>query len=167
MQEPLAGLLDFLEGCVTVQKGKTTTLNHFILTEFMRWRTNNPQASLNGLREEEKLRLQQQALGLLTDSHPGYMDPLLEIYQLSTLKRPLLLEHVAFLHDCRCFKEVRGSCHQSIEDDWHFHNMLQYDDIRKRKWLLVVETYMAQACYGKCDLFNYGQIITLTYNLKI
>ncbi|XP_048030390.1 exonuclease mut-7 homolog [Megalobrama amblycephala] len=106
MQEPLAGLLDFLEGCVTVQKGKTTTLNHFILTEFMHWRTNNPQASLNGLREEEKLRLQQQALGLLTDSHPGYMDPLLEIYQLSTLKRPLLLEHVAFLHDCRCFKEA-------------------------------------------------------------
>ncbi|XP_058644996.1 exonuclease mut-7 homolog isoform X3 [Onychostoma macrolepis] len=106
MQEPLAGLLDFLQGCLTVQKGKSTTLHQIILTEFMRWRTNNPQASLNGLREEERLRLQKKALGLLTDSHPGYMDPLLEIYQLSSLKRPLLLEHVDFLQDCCCFKEA-------------------------------------------------------------
>uniref|UniRef100_A0A8C1L352 Exonuclease 3'-5' domain containing 3 n=1 Tax=Cyprinus carpio TaxID=7962 RepID=A0A8C1L352_CYPCA len=106
MQEPLAGLLDVLEGCLTVQKGKSTILNQFILTEFMRWRTNNPQASLNGLREEGRLRLQQKALGLLTDSHPRYMDPLLEIYQLSSLKRPVLLEHVDFLHDCCCFKEA-------------------------------------------------------------
>ncbi|XP_052464772.1 exonuclease mut-7 homolog [Carassius gibelio] len=106
MQEPLAGLLDFLEGCLTVQKGKSTVLNQFILTEFMRWRTNNAQASLNVLREEERLRLQKKALGLLTDSHPGYMDPLLEIYQLSSLKTPLLLEHVDFLQDCCCFKEA-------------------------------------------------------------
>uniref|UniRef100_A0A671MKG0 Exonuclease mut-7 homolog n=1 Tax=Sinocyclocheilus anshuiensis TaxID=1608454 RepID=A0A671MKG0_9TELE len=106
MQEPLAGLLGFLQGWLTVQKGKSSMLHQFILTEFMRWRTSNPQASLNGLREEERLRLQKKALGLLTDSHPGYMDPLLEIYQLSSLKRPLLLEHVDFLHDCCCFKEA-------------------------------------------------------------
>ncbi|XP_059400663.1 exonuclease mut-7 homolog [Carassius carassius] len=106
MQEPLAGLLDFLEGCLTVQKGKSTVLNQFILTEFMRWRTNNAQASLDVLREEERLRLQKRALSLLTDSHPGYMDALLEIYQLSSLKTPLLLEHVDFLHDCCCFKEA-------------------------------------------------------------
>ncbi len=112
MHEPLAGLLNFLQGCRTVQKGKSNTLNQIILTEFMRWRTNNPQARLNGLREEERLSLQKKALGLLTDSHPGYMDPLLEIYQLSSLRRPLLLEHVDFLQDCCCFKEVRGSRHQ-------------------------------------------------------
>ncbi|KAI2659986.1 hypothetical protein H4Q32_022569 [Labeo rohita] len=106
MQEPFAGLLDFLDGCLTFQKGKSSTLHQFILTEFMRWRSNNPQASLNGLREEERLRLQRKALGLLTDSHPGYMDPLLDIYQLSSLKRPLLIQHVDFLHDCCCFKEA-------------------------------------------------------------
>ncbi|KAL1266933.1 hypothetical protein QQF64_002608 [Cirrhinus molitorella] len=106
MQEPFAGLLDLLEGCFTVQKGKSSNLHQFILNEFMRWRSNNPQACLNGLREEETLRLQRKALGLLTDSHPGYMDPLLEIYQLSSLKRPLLLQHVDFLHDCCCFKEA-------------------------------------------------------------
>ncbi|XP_073689028.1 exonuclease mut-7 homolog, partial [Garra rufa] len=105
MQEPFAGLLDLLEGCLTVQKGKSNIFHQLILTEFMRWKSNNPQACLNGLREEGRLRLQRKALGLLTDSHPGYMDPLLEIYQLSSLKRPLLLQHVDFLHDCCCFKE--------------------------------------------------------------
>lgn len=108
MHEPLSGLLDLLEGCSTVQKGKTTTPNQFILSEFMRWRTSNPQASLNVLKEEERLRLQQRALGLLTDSHPGYMDPLLEVYQLSSLRKPLLLAHVFFLQDLCCFKEVWG-----------------------------------------------------------
>lgn len=108
MQEPSSGLLDLLEGCATVQKGKTTSPSQFILSEFMRWRTSNPQASLNVLREEERLRLQQRALGLLTDSHPGFMDPLLEVYQLSSLSKPLLLAHVFFLQDLRCFKEVWG-----------------------------------------------------------
>ncbi|KAG1971128.1 exonuclease mut-7 [Pimephales promelas] len=106
MQEPMSGLLDLLEGCVSVQKGKTTSPNQLILSEFMRWRTCNPQASLNVLTEEERLRVQQQALSLLTDSHPGLMDPLLELYQLSSLKKPLLLEHVYLLQDLRCFKEA-------------------------------------------------------------
>ncbi|KAK7120216.1 hypothetical protein R3I94_020278 [Phoxinus phoxinus] len=106
MQDPLSGLLDLLEGCVPVQKGKTTSPSQFILSEFMRWRTSNPQASLDVLREAERLRLQQQALRLLTDSHPGFMDPLLEVYQLRSLRRPLLLEHVLLLQDLRCFKEA-------------------------------------------------------------
>ncbi|XP_051541724.1 exonuclease mut-7 homolog isoform X2 [Myxocyprinus asiaticus] len=107
MQEPLTGLLDLLEGCVTIQKVKSTSLSQFILTEFMRWKTNNPKAILKGLSEKEKLRLQQRALELLTDTQSGYMDPLLEVYQLSSLEKPLLLKHVTFLQDCCCcYKEA-------------------------------------------------------------
>nr|XP_003199355.2 exonuclease mut-7 homolog [Danio rerio]XP_021334948.1 exonuclease mut-7 homolog [Danio rerio] len=106
MQEPLSGLLDILEGCVTVQKPKPSTLSQLILSEFMRWRSNNPQAALDMLDEEERLCLQRRALGLLTDSQPGFMEPLLEVYQLKTLKRPLLLEHADNLHCCCCFKEA-------------------------------------------------------------
>ncbi|XP_051971428.1 exonuclease mut-7 homolog isoform X1 [Xyrauchen texanus] len=106
MQEPLTRLLDLLEDCVTIQKVKSSSLSQFILTEFMRWKTNNPKASLKGLNEEERLRLQQRALELITDSQPGYMDPLLEVYQLRSLERPLLLEHVTFLQDCCCYKEA-------------------------------------------------------------
>nr|XP_055064901.1 exonuclease mut-7 homolog [Misgurnus anguillicaudatus]XP_055064902.1 exonuclease mut-7 homolog [Misgurnus anguillicaudatus]XP_055064903.1 exonuclease mut-7 homolog [Misgurnus anguillicaudatus] len=107
MKEPLARLLDLLEVCLTTpQKSKSSTLFQFILAEFMRWRTNNPKASLKSLKDEERLSLQQQALGLLTDSQPGYMDPLLAIYQLSSLEKPLLINHVSFLQDCCCFKEA-------------------------------------------------------------
>lgn len=106
MQEPLSGLLDILEGCVTVQKPKPSTLSQLILSEFMRWRSNNPQVALDMLDEEERLCLQRRALGLLTDSQPGFMEPLLEVYQLKTLKRPLLLEHMDNLHCCCCFKEA-------------------------------------------------------------
>ncbi|XP_051971431.1 exonuclease mut-7 homolog isoform X2 [Xyrauchen texanus] len=105
-EEPLTRLLDLLEDCVTIQKVKSSSLSQFILTEFMRWKTNNPKASLKGLNEEERLRLQQRALELITDSQPGYMDPLLEVYQLRSLERPLLLEHVTFLQDCCCYKEA-------------------------------------------------------------
>ncbi|XP_056323123.1 exonuclease mut-7 homolog [Danio aesculapii] len=106
MQQPLSGLLDILEGCVTIQKPKSSTLSQLILSEFMRWRSNNTQVGLDILDEEERLRLQRRALGLLTDSQPGFMEPLLEVYQLKTLKRPLLLEHVDTLHCCCCFKEA-------------------------------------------------------------
>ncbi|XP_056593300.1 exonuclease mut-7 homolog [Triplophysa dalaica] len=105
MTVPLAGLLDVLENCFTTQKNKSTNLHQFILAEFTRWKTN-PKASLKGLGDEDRLSLQQRALGLLTDSQPGYMDPLLTIYQLSSLEKPLLVEHVSFLHGCCCYKEA-------------------------------------------------------------
>lgn len=137
MKEPLADLLDVLQICFTTQTNKPINLLQFILEEFMRLKTNNPKASLKNLGEEEKLRLQRQALGLLTDSQPKYMDPLLTIYQLNSLEKPLLIEHVSFLHDCSYYKEVRGviiSYYKRIYS-FGFDNM-----IVDHCFILVIET---------------------------
>ncbi|XP_034168728.2 exonuclease mut-7 homolog [Pangasianodon hypophthalmus] len=96
-----------LDGCPGVQKSRSTTLGQFLLTEFVRWRRGQARVSVKELKdEEEKRNLQLQALELITASQPGYMDLLLEIYELKNLEKNLLLEHVAFLQNSCCFREA-------------------------------------------------------------
>ncbi|XP_076875200.1 exonuclease mut-7 homolog isoform X2 [Brachyhypopomus gauderio] len=106
LREPLDGLLALLESCPGIQKGKSTTLGQFVLTEFVHWRRSSPRASLEGLTKEDRLRLQLRALGLITATQPGYMEPLLDIYELGMLDTRLLLEHIAYLQDCCAYREV-------------------------------------------------------------
>lgn len=112
--EPLAGLLEVLEGCPGSQKGKSSTLGQFILGEFLRWRPQKPQASLIRVPAELVPGLQRQALGLICDSRPGYMEPLLEIYQLGSLERGVLLKHVGYLWDCCSYREVREGREEGV-----------------------------------------------------
>ncbi|KAK1800638.1 hypothetical protein P4O66_005842, partial [Electrophorus voltai] len=106
LREPLAGLLTLLEGCPGIQKGKSTTLGQFVLTEFVRWRRGTSRASLKGLAGEERRRLQLQALGLIRATQPGYMEPLLDIFELETLETSLLLEHISYLQNSCAYKEA-------------------------------------------------------------
>uniref|UniRef100_A0A4W4FBT1 3'-5' exonuclease domain-containing protein n=1 Tax=Electrophorus electricus TaxID=8005 RepID=A0A4W4FBT1_ELEEL len=106
LREPLAGLLTLLEGCPGIQKGKSTTLGQFVLTEFVRWRRGTSRASLKGLAGEERRRLQLQALGLIKATQPGYMEPLLDIFELETLETSLLLEHISYLQNSCAYKEA-------------------------------------------------------------
>ncbi|XP_062870052.1 exonuclease mut-7 homolog [Trichomycterus rosablanca] len=106
LQEPLSGLLSILEGCPGIQKGRSTTLGQIILTEFVIWRRSHPRVSLKVLEEQKKLDLRLQALSLLTSSQPGYLEPLLEIYELEKLEQSLLLEHVVYLQKSSCYREA-------------------------------------------------------------
>lgn len=106
-RSPLAGLLTLLDGCPGVQKSRSTTLGQILLTEFVRWRRGRARVSVKELEdEEEKRNLQLQALELITASPQACMDLLLEIYELKSLEKSLLLEHVAFLQISRCFREA-------------------------------------------------------------
>ncbi|XP_060764960.1 exonuclease mut-7 homolog isoform X2 [Neoarius graeffei] len=110
-RSPLAGLLTLLDGCPGVQKSRSTSLGQFLLTEFVRWRRGRVQVSLKELEdEEEKRNLQLRALELITTSQPGYMDLLLEIYELKNLEKNLLLEHVTLLQNSHCFREAALLC---------------------------------------------------------
>ncbi|KAL7847877.1 hypothetical protein AOLI_G00225950 [Acnodon oligacanthus] len=106
LQDPLVGLLTMLENCPGIQKGKSSTLGQFILAEFVRWRRSHPWVTLKGLTEEEKQRLQLSALSLIVASQPGYMDPLLDIYELGTLETSHLLEHVTYLQNIGGYREA-------------------------------------------------------------
>ncbi|XP_072515421.1 exonuclease mut-7 homolog [Salminus brasiliensis] len=106
LQEPLTGLLTILEGCPGIQKGKSSTLGQLILAEFVRWRRSHPLVSVKSLEKEEKLKLQLRALNLITASQPGYIDTLLEVYELGTLETSRLLEHVAYLQNSCCYREA-------------------------------------------------------------
>lgn len=106
-RSPLAGLLTLLDGCLGVQKSKSTTLGQFLLTEFVRWRRSQARGGTKEPEdEEEKRNLQLHALELITASPPGYIDFLLEIYEVESLEKNLLLERIAFLQNRRCFREV-------------------------------------------------------------
>ncbi|XP_030625113.1 exonuclease mut-7 homolog [Chanos chanos] len=106
LDEPLAGLLGLLEGCPGIQKGKSSTLGQFVLAEFVRWSQNHPEARLKGLQTEQALSLQQRALGLISDAQPSYMEPLIDMFQLGSMERGLLLKHVHYLQDCCFYKEA-------------------------------------------------------------
>ncbi|KAI4886029.1 hypothetical protein NFI96_024196, partial [Prochilodus magdalenae] len=106
LQDPLVGLLTMLESCPGIQKGRSSTLGQFIVTEFVRWRRSHPWVSLQGLKDDERLRLQLRALSLITASQSGYMDPLLDIYELSTLESSHLLDHVTYLQNCCYYREA-------------------------------------------------------------
>ncbi|MBN3299528.1 MUT7 Exonuclease, partial [Amia calva] len=104
--DPLWGLLTILESCPGTQKGKGSSLGHCVLIEFQRWRESNPQASLQGESVARVRRLQVQALGLLNETQPSFIDPFLDIFQLHTLDRDLLLGHVEYLLTCGSYKEA-------------------------------------------------------------
>ncbi|XP_028827073.1 exonuclease mut-7 homolog isoform X2 [Denticeps clupeoides] len=106
MQEPLVGLLALLGSSPGPQKGRSSTLGHFLLTEFVRWMRGNPQASLKNVAADRAAGLQRWALGLISDSQPGYVDALLDIYQLGSLDRELLVKHVHYMQDCCSYKEA-------------------------------------------------------------
>ncbi|KAI5620093.1 exonuclease mut-7-like, partial [Silurus asotus] len=104
---PLSGLLMLLESCPGIQKSRSPTLAQFLLTEFVRWRRGLVGVSIKELKDkEEKRNLQIRALELITASQPGCMDLLLEIYELESLEKNLLLEHVAYLQSRCWFREV-------------------------------------------------------------
>ncbi|KAJ8401956.1 hypothetical protein AAFF_G00375370 [Aldrovandia affinis] len=105
-QDPLGGLLHVLEGCPGTLKGKTTTLGHCVLMEFVRWRQSHPQVSLEGEPLERVHGLQLRALSLLSESQPSYTDPLLDIYQLHSLDQGILLDHVHKILALGCYKDA-------------------------------------------------------------
>ncbi|XP_046901753.1 exonuclease mut-7 homolog isoform X1 [Hypomesus transpacificus] len=116
LAEPLAGLLELLEGCPGKQKGRASTLGHCILQEFERWRRPHPQVqsstdvcsqvSLQAVPEGQAVGLQLRALGLLTDAQPSYMEPLLDLYQLGSLDPALLRQHISRLLALCCYREA-------------------------------------------------------------
>ncbi|KAJ8260556.1 hypothetical protein COCON_G00162790 [Conger conger] len=106
-QDPLCCLLCVLEGCPGRLKGKATSLGHCVLAEFVRWRQNHPQVSLQGRPPEGLHSLQLRALGLLSEAqHAATLSSLLELYQLCSLDPALLLGHVQSLLATGCFKEA-------------------------------------------------------------
>lgn len=133
LSEPLEALLTILENCPGKQKGRSQTLGHRVLIEFQTWFEANPQVgkgavsglllcstmyicqlsplppkqvNLSSLSEQEKVVLQQRALALLTDTHPSFVDSLINIYELSSLDTAILQEHIVWLYNIKCYKEV-------------------------------------------------------------
>ncbi|XP_076140013.1 exonuclease mut-7 homolog [Alosa pseudoharengus] len=106
LDEPLVGLLEVLEGCPGPQKGKSSTLGQFVMGEFLRWRPGRPRTSLEGLAAELVPRLQRRALGLACEGQAACLEPLLDIYQLASLDRTELVEHVGRLWDRCAYREA-------------------------------------------------------------
>ncbi|KAM6984825.1 exonuclease mut-7 homolog [Aplochiton taeniatus] len=106
LAEPLEGLMSLLEGCPGKQKGKTSTLGHNVLLEFVQWRKAHPQVTLEALPDHQILALQRRALGLLTDAQLPFMDPLLDIYRLGSVEPSVLRLHVIRLQALNCYREA-------------------------------------------------------------
>lgn len=106
MPHPLAGLLALLEACPDVQKGRSPTLGQVILAEFVRWRRGCPELGPTELGAELTEELQRRALGLISDRQPSYMERLIDLFQLRSLPRGVVLEHVQHLQDSCCYKEA-------------------------------------------------------------
>ncbi|XP_034565223.1 exonuclease mut-7 homolog [Notolabrus celidotus] len=106
LSEPLEALLTILEGCPGKQKGRSHTLGHHILMEFQTWIKEHPQVTLSSLPEQQRLPLKRRALSLLTDSHPSYVDGLLNTYQLNSLDPATLRLHIIRLQALNCYKEA-------------------------------------------------------------
>ncbi|XP_028273012.1 exonuclease mut-7 homolog isoform X2 [Parambassis ranga] len=110
LSEPLEALLTILENCPGKQKGRSQTLGHRVLIEFQTWFEANPQVNLSSLSEQEAAVLQQRALALLTDTHPSFVDSLINIYELSSLDTAILQGHIVWLHSIKCYKEAAALC---------------------------------------------------------
>ncbi|XP_059214379.1 exonuclease mut-7 homolog [Centropristis striata] len=106
LSEPLEALLTILEGCPGKQKGRSQTLSQHILMEFQTWMKEHPQVTLRSLSEQQAMTLQQRALSLLTETHPSFVDGLINIYQLSSLDPAILRLHIIMLHNLHCYKEA-------------------------------------------------------------
>ncbi|KAM9338414.1 exonuclease mut-7 homolog [Symphorus nematophorus] len=106
LSEPLEALLTILESCPGKQKGRSHTLGHHILMEFLTWMKEHPQVTLSSLSEQQALALQQRALSLLTDAQPSFIDSLISIYQLNSLDQAILRLHIVRLQALNCYKEA-------------------------------------------------------------
>lgn len=104
LDNPLAGLLDMLEGSRGWQ-GKDPSLEAWVTCELQRWlqaqpRPGQAQCSL-GLKE-----LQARAVRVLAESPPSLAGPLVSIFQLQDADRSPLLAYVRQLHQEGKFKEA-------------------------------------------------------------
>ncbi|XP_040054288.2 exonuclease mut-7 homolog isoform X2 [Gasterosteus aculeatus] len=106
LSEPLEGLLTILEGCPGKQKGRSHTLTHHILMEFLTWGKEHPQVTLSSLLQQQALELQQRALSLIRDTQANFVDNLINIYQLNSLDPAILLFSIMKLHALHCYKEA-------------------------------------------------------------
>ncbi|KAL6097047.1 exd3 [Pungitius sinensis] len=106
LSEPLEALLTILEGCPGKPKGRSHTLGHHILMEFLTWVKEHPQVTLSSLLEQQALELQQRALSLIRDTQANFADNLINIYQLNSMDRAILLLNIMKLHSLHCYKEA-------------------------------------------------------------
>ncbi|XP_064027167.1 exonuclease mut-7 homolog isoform X2 [Pogoniulus pusillus] len=95
LPEPLAGLVDMLEGS-SDWKGRGHSLGYYLSTELELWLKEHPAVQQSG---SELKKLQARVLRLLAQCPANLLDPLISIYQLHTAERNCLLEHVR--HLCR------------------------------------------------------------------
>ncbi|XP_062290274.1 exonuclease mut-7 homolog [Scomber scombrus] len=106
VSEPLEALMTILESCPGKQRGRNHTLGHHILMEFQTWMKEHPQVTLSSLSEQQALAVQRRALSLLTDTQPGFVDSLINIYQLNSLDPDILKLHIVRLQALNCHKEA-------------------------------------------------------------
>ncbi|KAM8995754.1 exonuclease mut-7 homolog isoform 1-T1 [Ara ararauna] len=102
LQDPLAGLLDMLEGSGD-WKGKGHSLGYYITTELQLWIKEHPAAQQSGIKLK---KLQAHVLGILAQCPANLLDPLISIYQLHTADRNYLLGHVSHLYRKGNYKEA-------------------------------------------------------------
>ncbi|KAG7498615.1 exonuclease mut-7-like [Solea senegalensis] len=110
LYEPLEALLTILESCPGKQKGRSHTLAFQILTEFQTWVKEHPQVTLSSKPECEALKLQNRALCLLTDTHGGFIENLINIYHLGSVDPAVLRLHIVRLQALHCYKEAAVLC---------------------------------------------------------
>ncbi|NXG75365.1 MUT7 Exonuclease, partial [Baryphthengus martii] len=102
LEDPLAGLLDMLEGS-SDWKGKGHSLGYYITTELELWIREHPAVQQSGIKLK---KLQARVLGILAQCPTNLLDPLISIYQLHTADRNYLLEHVSHLYHRGDYKEA-------------------------------------------------------------
>ncbi|NXI34108.1 MUT7 Exonuclease, partial [Galbula dea] len=102
LEDPLAGLLDMLEGS-SDWKGKGHSLGYYITTELDLWIKEHPAVQQSGIKLK---KLQGRVLGTLAQCPANLLDPLISIYQLHTADRNYLLEHVSHLYHKGDYKEA-------------------------------------------------------------
>ncbi|XP_051492445.1 exonuclease mut-7 homolog isoform X3 [Apus apus] len=102
LEDPLAGLLDILEGS-SDWKGKGHSLGYCITTELQLWIKEHPAAQQSGIKLSN---LQARVIRILAQCPTNLLDPLISIYQLHTADRNCLLEHVTHLYHKGSYKEA-------------------------------------------------------------
>ncbi|NWX14151.1 MUT7 Exonuclease, partial [Aegotheles bennettii] len=102
LEDPLAGLLDMLEGS-SDWKGKGHSLGYCITTELQLWIKEHPAVQQSGIKLK---KLQARVLSILAQCPANLFDPLISIYQLHTADRNYLLEHVSHLYHKGDYKEA-------------------------------------------------------------
>ncbi|KFV71250.1 putative exonuclease mut-7, partial [Dryobates pubescens] len=102
LRDPLAGLLDMLEGS-SDWKGKGHVLWYYISTELELWIKEHPAVQQPGPKLK---KLQARVLRLLDQCPANLLEPLVSLYQLRAAERRSLLEHVSQLWHRGAYKEV-------------------------------------------------------------